>query len=105
MLSHLDPGGYFNCLFCAVGPHGLCFSRRDKPMQYYRIYVRLKNGGQATGRELHTGPPPDHSTVLNVPLFSGRTVMARIGPFSTEGIIRRRGSPAGFVTEIYADEI
>ena len=79
MLSHLDPGGYFDCLFCAVGPHGLCFSRRDKPMQYYRIYVRLKNGGQATGRELHTGPPPDHSTVLEVPLISGRTVKARIG--------------------------
>jgi hypothetical protein len=33
-------------------------------MQYYRIYVRLKSGGQATGHELHDGPPPDHSTVL-----------------------------------------
>jgi hypothetical protein len=40
-------------------------------MQHYRIYVRLKNGGQATGRELHSGLPPDHSTVLEVRLFSG----------------------------------
>ena len=47
-------------------------------MQHCRIYVRLKNGDQATGRELHNGPPPDHSTVLEVPLFSSRTVKARI---------------------------
>jgi hypothetical protein len=43
-----------------------CFARRDRPMQYYRIYVRLKSGGQATGRELRTGPPPNHGTVLDV---------------------------------------
>jgi hypothetical protein len=72
--------------------------------QYYRIYVRLKSGGQATGRELHNGPPPDHSTVLEVPLVSGRTVKARIGPSHTERVTRR-GSPGSYVTEVYADEI
>jgi len=50
-------------------------------MQYYRIYVRLKSGGQATGRELCTGPPPNHGTVLEVPLITGRTVKAQIGPY------------------------
>jgi hypothetical protein len=59
-------------------------------MQYYRIFVRLKRGGQATGRELHTGLPPDRSTVLNVPLVTGRTVKARIGPFHAEGAHRHR---------------
>jgi hypothetical protein len=73
-------------------------------MQYYRIYVRLKGGGQATGLELHTGPPPDHSTVLEVPLVSGRTVKARIGPSHTERVFRR-GAPGSYVTEVYADEI
>jgi hypothetical protein len=58
-------------------------------MQYYRIYVRLKSGGQATGHELHDGPPPDHSTVLGVPLVSGRTVNARIGPSHMERVTRR----------------
>jgi hypothetical protein len=70
----------------------------------YRIYVRLKSGGQATGRELHTGPPTDHSAVLEVPLVSGRTVNARIGPSHTERVLRR-GSPGSYVTEVYADEI
>jgi hypothetical protein len=73
-------------------------------MQYYRIYVRLKGGGQATGRDLHTGPPPNHSTVLEVPLFSGRSVKARIGPFHTKGLMKR-GSTISSVTEVYADEI
>jgi hypothetical protein len=73
-------------------------------MQYYRIYVRLKSGGQATGRELHTGPPPDHSTVLKVPLVSGRTVKARIGPFHIEGGARR-GTGVRVITEVYANEI
>jgi hypothetical protein len=67
-------------------------------MQYYR-------GGQATGRELQTGSPPDHSTVLEVPLFSGRTLKARIGPFCTEGVMRGKGRPGSFVTEVFADEI
>jgi hypothetical protein len=75
------------------------------PIQYHRIFVRLKNGGQATGRELHAGPPPDDSTVLDVTLLSGRTVKARIGPFQTEGVMRRKGSAITLVTEIYADEI
>jgi hypothetical protein len=74
-------------------------------MQNYRIYVRLKRGGQAIGRELHTGPLPDHSTVLEVPLVSGRTVKARVGPFFKEGVMRRPGTAVTLVTEIYADEI
>jgi hypothetical protein len=72
--------------------------------QYHRIYVRLKTGGQATGRELHDGPPPEQNTVLEVPLVSGRTVKARIGPSHTERVTRR-GSPGSYVTEVYADEI
>jgi hypothetical protein len=73
-------------------------------MQYYRIYVRLKSGGQATGRELHSGPPPEHSTVLEVALVSGRTVNARVGPSHKERVFRR-GAPGSYVTEVYADEI
>jgi hypothetical protein len=45
------------------------------------------------------------TAVLEVTLFSGRTVKARIGPFSTEGVMRRKGSAGRLVTEIYADEI
>jgi hypothetical protein len=60
--------------------HSLTKAGRDQPMQYHCIYVRLKSGGQATGRELRTGPPPDHGTVLDVPLVTSRTVKARIGP-------------------------
>jgi hypothetical protein len=60
--------------------------------QRYRIYVRLKGGGQATGRELRTGPPPNHSTVLKVPLVSGRTVKARIGRFRSKGKHEKRRS-------------
>jgi hypothetical protein len=71
-------------------------------MQHYRIYVRLKSGGQATGRELHSGPPPDHSTVLEVPLVSGRTVKAQIPNTEKAAGKWRRGSS---VTEVYADEI
>jgi hypothetical protein len=80
--------------------------RSSKPpmKQYYRIHVRLKSGGQATGRELHNGPPPDHSTVLGVPPVSGRTVHARMGPFHTERVTRR-SSPGSYVTEVYSDEI
>ena len=73
-------------------------------MQPYRIYVRLKNGGQAIGRELHNGPPPDRGTVLEVPLFSGRSVKARIGPLRTKGLMKRRTAVSS-VTEVYADEI
>jgi hypothetical protein len=73
-------------------------------MQYYRIYVRLKRGGQATGGELRTGPPPDHGSVLDVPLISGRTVKARIGPYHIEGG-QKKGAPVASVTEVYADEV
>lgn len=73
-------------------------------MQYYRIYVRLKSGGQATGRELRTGPLPDHGTVLDVLLITGRTVKARIGPFHMEGA-KKKGAPVTPTTEVYADEI
>jgi hypothetical protein len=73
-------------------------------MQYYRIYVRLKRGGQATGGELRTGPPPDHGTVLDVPLISGRTVEAQIGPYHREGPIKK-GTAVPAVTEVYADEL
>jgi hypothetical protein len=73
-------------------------------MQYHRIYVRLKGGGKSTGRELCTGSPPDHGTVLDVPLISGRTVKARIGPYHPEGGAKR-GSPGTFLTEVYADEV
>ena len=69
-------------------------------MQYYRIYVRLKS--QATGRELHAGAPPDHSTVLDVPLVTGRIVKARIGPFHREV---KKGTAISSVTDVYADEI
>jgi hypothetical protein len=30
---------------------------------YYRIYVTLKNGNQAIGRELHEGSPPASGAV------------------------------------------
>ena len=70
-------------------------------MQYYRIYVRLKRGGQATGRELHTGSPPLSGTQVNVPLISGRTVKARIGLPNT-----KHGEAAGTaVVTVDADEI
>jgi hypothetical protein len=73
-------------------------------MQYYRIYVRLKSGGQATGRELCIGLPPDHGTVLDVPLITGRTVKARIGRFRRESGMKK-GTGVRLVTELYADEI
>jgi hypothetical protein len=73
-------------------------------MQYYRIYVRLKGGGQATGRELHNGPPPASGTELDVPLITGRTVKARIGSLHREGR-KRSGTAVSVVTDVYADEI
>jgi hypothetical protein len=39
-------------------------------MQFYRIYVKLKNGGQATGGELQAGSPPARGTELEVPLIT-----------------------------------
>jgi hypothetical protein len=73
-------------------------------MQYHRIYVRLKSGGQATGRELRTGPPPDRGTVLDVPLITGRSVKARIAPFHREGGLKQ-GTAVPSITEVFADEI
>jgi hypothetical protein len=69
-------------------------------MQFYRIYVRLKNGGQATGGELEPGSPPPSGTELEVPLITGRTVKARIGLPNT----KRQWSVSTVVT-VYADEI
>jgi hypothetical protein len=73
-------------------------------MQYHRIYVRPKSGGDATGRGLRTAPPPGRVTVLDVPLVTGRTVTARIGPFHREGSMKQ-GTAVPSVTEVYADEI
>jgi hypothetical protein len=73
-------------------------------MQYHRIYVRLKSGGQATGGELRIGPPPDHGAVLDVPLITGRAVKARIGPYHMEGG-KKKGASVTSVTEVYADEM
>jgi hypothetical protein len=53
---------------------------------------------------LRTGPPPDHGTMLDVPLITGRTVKARIGPFHREGSMKK-GPAVPSVTEVYADEI
>jgi hypothetical protein len=69
-------------------------------MQFYRIYVKLKNGGQATGGELQTGSPPISGTELDVPLITGRIVKARIGLPDTKHIKR-----VGAVVTVFADEI
>jgi hypothetical protein len=74
------------------------------PSAMYRIYVRLKNGDQVTGRELYKGPPPASGTELEVPLIRGGTVKARIGSFHTEPS-KRGGIAVTVVTEVYADEI
>jgi hypothetical protein len=75
-------------------------------LQYYRIYVRLKSGGQATGRDLHTGRPPPSGTQLDVPLTTGRAVKARIGLLPdkkhTPGVRTKR---VRTVVTLYADEI
>jgi hypothetical protein len=73
-------------------------------MQFYRIFVRLKGGGQATGRELHKGDPPNQGTEVDVPLITGRTVKARIGSFRRHGSART-GVPGSVTNEVYADEI
>jgi hypothetical protein len=69
---------------------------------YYRIYVRLKSGGQATGRDLHTGSPPASGTRLDVPLITGRIVKAQIGSLpNTKEVKLLRGS----VVSVCADEL
>ena len=72
-------------------------------MQYYRIYVRLKASGQATGRDLHNGPQPDNGTELDVPLMSGRTVKARIRSPDIKPHIKGRAFRP--VVTVYADEV
>ena len=67
----------------------------------YRIYVRLKSGGQATGRQLHSGLLPEFGTELDVPLTTGRAVKAWIGLSHTE--LNKPGSTG--VSEVFADEI
>ena len=78
-------------------------------LQYYRIYVRLKSGGQATGRDLHTGRPPPSGTQLDVPLITGRAVKARIGLLSnvrSGSLANARHTKRGrTVVTVYADEI
>jgi len=69
-------------------------------MQFYRIYVKLKNGGQATGGELQAGSTPACGTELEVPLITGRTIKARIGLPST-----KHYKALGAVVTVYADEI
>jgi hypothetical protein len=98
------------CFLCAID--ALCFAvasaknhrpQSCKTMQSYRIYVRLKRGGQHTGRDLHNGSPPVAGTELNVPLVTGRSVKARIGSYH-EGS-KRIGNPVSVVINVYADEI
>ena len=72
-------------------------------MQYYRIYVTLKNGNQATGRELHEGSPPTSGTELEVPLMRGGSVQARIGSATTTK--RIGGYAVKVITAVHADEI
>jgi len=67
----------------------------------YRIYVRLKSGGQATGRELHNGVPPELGTELDVPLTTGRIVKARVSS-SDAKFSKASGDVA---TAVYANEI
>ena len=72
-------------------------------MQYYRIYVTLKNGNQAIGRELHEGSPPASGTELEVPLMRGGSVQARIGSSTTTK--RIGGYAVKVITVVHADEI
>jgi hypothetical protein len=69
-------------------------------MQSYRIYVRLKSGGQAIGHKVYTGAPPVRGTELNVPLITGRPVKVRIGSPTT-----KRSESVGTIVTVYADEI
>ena len=69
----------------------------------YRIYVKLKNGNQATGQELYKGSPPARGTKLEVPLMRGGSVQARIG--LTTNAKRIGGAEVLVVREVHADEI
>jgi len=70
---------------------------------YYRIYVTLKNGNQAIGRELHEGSPPASGAELEVPLMRGGSVQARIGSSTTTK--RIGGYAVKVITAVHADEI
>jgi hypothetical protein len=70
-------------------------------LQYYRIYVRLKSGGQATGRDLHTGSPPTSGIRLEVPLITGRIVKAQIASLPNT----KHAKPLRSVLSVYADEL
>jgi hypothetical protein len=72
-------------------------------LQYYRIYVKLKGGGQATGRDLHNGSPPASGTRLDVPLITGRIVKAEISPLpnAEQARLAFRNS----VVNVYAHEL
>jgi hypothetical protein len=69
-------------------------------MQFHRIYVRLKSGGQAISNKLYTGSPPVRGTELHVPLITGRTLKVRIGLPVT-----KHNKSVGTVVTVYADEI
>jgi hypothetical protein len=72
------------------------------PLQYHRIYVRLKSGGQATGRDLHAGQPPASGTRVDVPLITGRVVKAQIRSLQDTKQFRALRSS---VVNVYADEL
>jgi hypothetical protein len=65
--------------------------------------VKLKSGGQATGRDLHNGSPPASGTRLDVPLITGRIVKAEIGPLpnAKQAKLAFRSS----VVNVYAHEL
>lgn len=65
--------------------------------------MTLKNGNQATGRELYEGSLPAFGTELEVPLIRGDWVKARIG--SSTKTKRIAGYAVKHVTEVHADEI
>ncbi|MFY9838877.1 MAG: hypothetical protein WAK55_20855 [Xanthobacteraceae bacterium] len=72
-------------------------------MRFYRIFVRLKTGGQGIGRKLCSGELPDLGTEFSVLLVTGRIVKARI--VSHGGGSKRAGTAGSAFTFVYADEI
>jgi hypothetical protein len=72
-------------------------------MRFYRIFVRLKSGGQAIGRELYSSELPDRGTEIDVLLVTGRTVKARIVSHSDGS--KRAGKAGSVFAFVYANEI
>jgi hypothetical protein len=72
-------------------------------MRFYRIFVRLRTGGQAIGRKLCSGELPDLGTELNVLLVTGRTVKARIVSHGSGS--KRAGKAGSAFTFVHAEEI